>query len=199
MRKAKFSVKGLFVVSALACGLVFTNCSGGNGVSCSSTLKTNEYLGKLPALYEGYSNEIAAMEKKLEEKGEKLMAGGEKVPVTFSEKLQNPGTLFYNISDVKIVEDKGEPKISFTVTAKEDFTIASMKAYDYRIYHRLIGSNGVLENSEYTIFPVLLTREVKSFKKGDILEQASVGLNLERYASDRATLSNIEFILSEEK
>ena len=48
MIKIKFSVKNLLVVSALMCGLMFTNCGGGSG--SGKKLASNEFLGDLPNL-----------------------------------------------------------------------------------------------------------------------------------------------------
>ena len=51
MRKIKFFVKNLLVVSALMCGLMLTNCGGGSGSNSSSKkLVSNDVLGDLPDL-----------------------------------------------------------------------------------------------------------------------------------------------------
>lgn len=126
---------------------------------------------------------------------------GKEVPVSFSDKLKNSDKFYFNVSDVKIVEQRGEPRISFTITAKDDFTVQSMKGYDYNVYFRLIGADGAtLENSTSTTIPISLSLDVKSFKKGDVLLDSYnvIGFNLGRYAVDRANFSGIEFISKEE-
>ena len=63
------------VVTAVVCGFVLASCGGG---SSKSGLKENKYLGKLPAIYADYDAKKSAHEAKMEEQGNKLMAGGEK-------------------------------------------------------------------------------------------------------------------------
>jgi len=135
---------------------------------------------------------------KVEVKAEVAKLVGKGVPVAFSDNLKNSDMLFYNVSDVKIVEDKGEPKVSLTITAKEDFTIPPMKAYDYSIYYRMKGGDGIIKESASVIIPISLAREAKSFKKDDMLNQSSIEFNFGRYAADLATFSGIEFITQEE-
>jgi hypothetical protein len=213
-------------------------CGGGSGSgSGGGKIKKNEFLGNLPALYDGYNSEKAAMEAKLETESNKLMAGGEKnydkvqklfddqslreeeleekliadmqaelsklagkaIPVVFSQKLRDSGTLFFDIADAALVDDRGEVGLSFNIKAREDFTIPSMKAYDYTIFYRLTGDQGAtLENSVSAIIPVPLDRQAKSFAKGELLNSSKVALNLGRYAADRAAFSGIEFITKEE-
>lgn len=227
----------LFIVSALACGLMLAGCGGTGSGSGGSKLKKNDYLGSLPALYESYNADLAALEAKVEEEGTKLFAGGEKnagkiqklfddqkarekamkekfeadvkaetaklagkdVPVSYSEQLKNSGKLYYTVTQAKIVEEKGEPKLAVTIAAKDDFTIPSMKAYDYTIYYRLAGAEGAsLQRSASVIIPVALAREAKEFRKGDELNKTVIGFNLSNYPADRAAFSGIEFITKEE-
>lgn len=233
MKKMKLSPTSLLILSVCICGLLFTNCGGGGS---GSSLKKNEYLGNLPAIYDGYALKSAAMEKKIEEETQKLMAGGEKnfakaekmfdeyrakekelkekfkadvqaetaklvgkeVPVNYSEGLKNSGKHFYNISDIKLIDEKGDPKISFIVTAKDDFSVPSMKSYDYMIYYRLTSKDGALVQSTSTLIPVPLAREEQSFKKDFQLNQFAVGFNLSRHAADLATFSGLEFISKDE-
>ena len=63
------------IVFVLVCGMMLTSCGGDSG---KSGLKKNPYLGSLPAIYAGYNAEKKAHEAKVEEQGQKLMAGGEK-------------------------------------------------------------------------------------------------------------------------
>jgi len=140
-------------------------------------------------LKEKFKSDVAAEVAKI---------AGKAVPVNFSDELKNSDKLFFEVSDVKIVDDNGEAKIAVTITAKDDFTIPRMKSYDYTVYYRLVGSNGTLEKSTSCIIPVSLAYEAKSFKKGDILNQSLIGLNLNNYAADRAAFSGIEFISQQE-
>jgi len=156
--------------------------------------------GKIQKLFEDQQVKEKESKKKFKAdvKAEIAKIAGKEVPVSFSEKLKNSDMLFYNLSNVKIVDDKGEAKISFTITAKDDFTIPSMKAYDYMVYYRLLGNKAAIEKSASTIIPVSLTREAKSFKKGDVLSQYVAELNLHRNAAKLAAFSGIEFISKEE-
>jgi len=156
--------------------------------------------GKIQKLFdEQQAKEKEKKEKfKADVKAELAKIAGKEVPVSFSEKLKSSDMLFYNLTEVKIVDDKGEAKVSFTITAKDDFTIPSMKAYDYTVYFRFMGGKAILEKSTTCIIPVSLTREAKSFKKGDVLNQSAIGFSLNRYAADRAAFSGIEFISKEE-
>jgi hypothetical protein len=120
------------------------------------------------------------------------------VSFTFSEKLKNSDMLFYNVSEAKIVNERGEPKVKLVISAKNDFTIPSMKAYDYTIYYHLMGSKGALKNSTSTAIPVSLSREAKSFKAGEALSEIIVEFYLKNYAADRVDFSSIEFITQEE-
>ncbi len=57
------------LVAALVCGAIIVSCGGGNG---GSKLKKNEYLGNLPALYDGFNLQNEALEKEAEAKAEKF-------------------------------------------------------------------------------------------------------------------------------
>jgi len=235
MKKLNFPARKVYYIYALVCIFAYTSCGDGGGTA-KSNLNKNEYLGNLPAIYDNYILTKAAMEKKLEEEIERLVAGGEKneskidklfnqgtikekelkekfdadvkaeiatltgkeIPVTFSEKLKNSEKFYYNVTNVKLVEDKGDPKISITITAKDDFSVPSMKAYDYTAYYRLMGSNGPLLNSISSITPIPLVREVQSFKKDFLFKQALGQLALGYYSADRATFTGIEFISKDE-
>ncbi len=228
-----------FIVSALACGLILTGC-GGSGSSGESggKIRKNDYLGNLPALYANYNAEKAATEKKIEEQGNKLMAGGEKnagklqklfddqkakekelktkfdaevkaelekvigkdIPVAFSEQLKSSDKFFFDVPVVKIAEQRGEPRLSISLTAKDNFTVPSMKGYDYSVYFRLAGKDGApLERSASVILPVTLDRAALPYVKGETLIDSYVayGFNLGNYP-DRATLTAVEFISKEE-
>ncbi|MDR2970143.1 MAG: hypothetical protein LBV32_11165 [Tannerellaceae bacterium] len=232
----KFPAKNVWVASALMCGSFLMSCGGSGGGG--SKLGKNDYLGNLPAVYDGYNMEVAALEEKTNNEGEKLMSGGEKnydkiqavydeqkvkekelkeqfntdvkaelsnivgkeVPVTFSEGLKNSGKFYYDAT-VKIGELRDEPRLSVTLSAKDDFTVPSMQSYDYTVYLRLVGKDGVvLENSTTVIMPIPLAREAKSFGKGDVLiaDYAALDFNLSRYAADRVNFAGVEFISTEE-
>lgn len=124
---------------------------------------------------------------------------GKEIPVSYSLNLKNSDKFCYTVAPVKIIEERGEPKLAIALSAKDDFTIPSMKAYDYMVYYRLVGADGAtLAHAKSAIIFTPLAREVKSFKKGEALTQTNVGLNLGRYAADRVAFSGIEFITAEE-
>ncbi|MDR1671769.1 MAG: hypothetical protein LBR57_04555, partial [Alistipes sp.] len=56
---------------------------------------------------------------------------GKEVPVTYGAAL----TPFF-VATVKIAELRGEPRLSITLTAKEGFTVPSMKGYDYKVHFK---------------------------------------------------------------
>lgn len=63
----------------LLCCIILASCGGdGNSKNSGGSLKKNPYLGSLPAIYADYNAEKEAYEKKIEEQGSKLLAGGEK-------------------------------------------------------------------------------------------------------------------------
>ena len=70
--------KQLNIISTvIICGTILVSCGGGGGGS-TSKVKKNQYLGSLPALYADYNAKKELHEAKIEEQGNKLMAGGEK-------------------------------------------------------------------------------------------------------------------------
>jgi len=64
------------IVSVFIGGMILVSCGGGGG--SKSEGKKNPYLGSLPSIYAKYNAEKESLEKKIEEKGLKLMSGGEK-------------------------------------------------------------------------------------------------------------------------
>lgn len=57
------------------CATLLASCGGAGGGK--SGLKTNDYLGSLPALYADHAAELEAIEEKTNAQAEKLMSGGE--------------------------------------------------------------------------------------------------------------------------
>jgi hypothetical protein len=119
---------------------------------------------------------------------------GKDVPVTYSAAL----TPFF-VATVKIAELRGEPRLSITLTAKENFTVPSMKGYDYKVHFKLTGNDGAtLASSGSTILPIQLARESKSFGAGDVLVDNYTAYGFNLHNPDRATFTGVEFITEEE-
>jgi hypothetical protein len=143
-------------------------------------------------------DEAGAAEKALKEKlnadvaAELAKVVGKEVPVTYSAALSP-----YYVATVKMAEYRGEPRLAITLTAIEDFTVPSMKAYDYMVYYRLVGKDGAeLTKPASTIIAIPLAREEKSFKAGDVLTDAYTAFV--GTTPDRAEFAGVEFITNEE-
>ena len=66
------------ILLSLVCGAIFTGCGGSGSSGSGSKLKKNQFVGSLPAIYADYAAQKKAHEAKIEEQGQKLIAGGEK-------------------------------------------------------------------------------------------------------------------------
>jgi hypothetical protein len=62
------------LLAVLVCAAAIVGCTK----KSSSTLQRNDFLGNLPALYDAYDIDRTAAEKTAEQKGAKLLEGGEK-------------------------------------------------------------------------------------------------------------------------
>lgn len=214
----------------LATSIMFAGC-GGNG---GSKLPSNDFLGKIPALYDGFRTSSEALEKETTEKGEKMIAGGnesnfdkvqkmfddaqakinemktqfeaslaaetaklvdKQIPVTYSAALGSP---FYDVTSVKIIDVKGEPRLELTVTTREALTVPRMGAYDYTVYYALKNVNGLIPGSGSVIIPVELKLEEVSFPAGAELTKAQHNVQFGKHAVALTTFTGIEFLTKEE-
>jgi len=137
----------LVIVSVLVCGTMLINC-GGSG--SNSGAKKNQYLGSVPTLYINYEAERDAYEKKADEEGMKLMAGGEKNKDKFekltkevNERLQAMKDKFE--ADVKTEVQKLASK-DIPVSYSENLKNSNMLFYDISSA-KLVDDNGKLKIS----------------------------------------------------
>ena len=158
--------------------------------------------GKVQKLFDDQKVKEKAMKEKFQAdvKTEMEKIVGKDIPVSYSEQLRNSDMWYYDAT-AKIGERRGEPILSITLTAKNEFTVPSMKAYDYNAYFRLVGKDGTpLKTSPSTIIPIKLEQQAQSFSKGDVLIDSyeGYGLSLSNYATEFANFAGIEFITKEE-
>lgn len=167
MKKVLFSiVLGCF---ALIIGLTAFGCGGGGGKK--SGLKSNQYLGALPALHADYELAEEASEAKIDKaraKGDlkKYMKVKEEEDKAWDERQEkfeaakkaewdklDGKEIPYTVSDafsqldvqvgtVKLIAES--QKFHIPVTAKKDFTVSNLRnRYDYEtIYYRFLAKDG---------------------------------------------------------
>ncbi len=157
---------------------------------------------KVQKLFDDQKIKEKALKEKFQAdvKAEMEKVVGKDIPVTFSEELKNSDKFFFDVPVVKVAEQKGEPRLAISLTAKDNFTVPSMKGSDYSVYFRLVGKDGApLERSASVILPVKLDRAALPYMKGETMIDSYVayGFNLGKYP-DRATLTAVEFISKEE-
>ncbi len=153
---------------------------------------------KVMKLAEEATAEQEALETKFKEdvKAELAKVVGKEVPVSYSASL----TPWYD-AVAKVGEHRGDPWLVVTLTSKEDFTVPSMKGYDYTAYLRLVNADGAsLENAKAVIIPIKLQLGEQTFTAGQVLTENynATDFNLDDYAADRVAFAGVEFITQEE-
>ncbi len=83
------------LVAAVVCGAIIVSCGGGSG---SSKLKKNEYLGNLPALYDGFNLQNEALKEEAEKKTEGL---NERNPKDIEKVMKFYGTMMAEQERIK--------------------------------------------------------------------------------------------------
>ena len=130
-------------------------------------------------------------------KAEVQKLAGKDIPVSYSERLKNSDEQFYTISNVKLLDDEGKLKMSFTISAKEDFVVPRYKGGDYCAYYRLYTEDGTkIEKSVF--MPVPADTKPLSFTAGQVLQEDKRSMSISNLAELYANFAGVEFITKDE-
>lgn len=147
-----------------------------------------EYEKKEKELKEKFKADIKAETEKL---------NGVEIPVSFSENLKKSEELFYDISNVKLVNDNGKLKMSFKITANKDFEVPEYKGLDYAAYFRYFKKDGSLIMKS-VFLPVKMETTPLNIAANQVLLEDDLTMSFGKNAADYADFAGIEFITQEE-
>ncbi len=207
------------MIGILALGAMMVSCGGGGGAK-------NEYLGNLPGLYEKYNKVEADLKTSIEGKNleqiTKLYADvkvkedqlkadvaaemekldGMELPVSYSPELQKSFGLFYQ-AKAGITNNRNNPFLSLTLTAKNDLTVPKMSREEtnFYVYYHFIDKNGAsIEKSKWSLCPFEFGKPERSVIKGDELYSSKTARDIEvdDYPASYSGLAGVQFITKAE-
>lgn len=139
------------------------------------------------------------MKEKLETavKTETAKLNGVEIPVSYSENLKSSGEQFYTISGVKLVDDNGKLKMSYIISAKDDFEVPTYKGGDYSTYFRFYATDGttILKS---VFMPVRTDTKPILYTAGQLIYEGQMPISMSNKPESYAEFAGIEFTTKDE-